>query len=63
MGNMPVIMPTSKFSGNGVFDTDVYLSDGKTEWYLNTVSLRFYLDTDGALFWESLLSFPWREFI
>jgi len=38
LGNMPVIMPTSEFKGNGVFDTDVYLSDGVTQWYLNTVS-------------------------
>lgn len=31
LGNMPVIMPTSDFKGNGVFDTDIYLSDGKTQ--------------------------------
>ncbi len=42
LGNMPVIMPTSDFKGNGVFDTDVYLADGKTQWYLNTVSF-YYL--------------------
>lgn len=41
LGNMPVIMPTSDFKGNGVFDTDIYLSDGKTQWYLNTVSPQY----------------------
>jgi hypothetical protein len=38
LGYMPVIQVSSAFVGNGVFSSDVYLSDGKSEWYLNTVS-------------------------
>ena len=38
-GGMPVIQAATTFTGNGVFSTDVYLADGKSEWYLDTVSL------------------------
>ena len=38
-GGMPVIQVATTFTGNGVFSSDVYLADGKSEWYLNTVSL------------------------
>jgi hypothetical protein len=40
---MPVIQAAPTFTGNGVFSSDVYLAGGTSEWYVNTVSLRWWL--------------------
>ncbi|ATY64012.1 LysM domain protein [Cordyceps militaris] len=37
-GAIPTIQSARNFIGLGVFTTDVYLPDGHSEWYLNTVS-------------------------
>lgn len=49
MGNMPVIQPTTAFVGDGVFTADVYLADGVSEWYLNTVRRKY-------MPWRSMLT-------
>jgi polygalacturonase len=44
-GNIPTIQAATTFTGNGVISSDVYLADGTTEWYINTVSLKLlYID-------------------
>lgn len=34
-GDMPTILAGSSFTGFGVISTDIYLSDGVSEWYIN----------------------------
>ena len=40
-GEIPVIQAATSFTGDGIFSSDVYLSDGTSEWYLNTASNEF----------------------